>query len=241
MIKKIFSNPVKKGKAAGRLEELQKHLGLKFKKPDLLDLAFTHRSYTNEHGDHIGDNERLEFLGDSVLALIVNEYLYTIFPDQPEGVLASIKSRVVSGTALARIAEEMSLTRYLLLGKGERDTGGTGRLSTKENLLEALLGAVYLDKGLDEARKFILPHVKNLVSNVNKIDEIRDYKTILQEHCQKMHLKLPSYKLLSETGPDHDKVFTVKVTVVKVGEASAKGKSKRKAEQNAAKKILQKI
>ena len=223
------------------LDKLEKLQGFTFQNINLLNEALTHRSYRNESGEVTFDNERLEFLGDSVLAILVNEFLYLEFPLKSEGELSGIKSRIVSEPALARIAEKLSLMQYILLGKGEEDTGGRNRVSIKANLVEAILGALYLDGGLDKARDFILQHIRSLVKNVNKIESIKDYKTVLQEYCQK-HLKtLPLYRLLEETGPDHERIFLVKVFVPGLGEETARGNSKRKAEQIAAGKILDKL
>ncbi|NUM42627.1 MAG: ribonuclease III, partial [Leptospiraceae bacterium] len=200
-----------------------------------------HSSYSNETGKLWPDNERLEYLGDSVLGLITNEYLYKRFENYPEGKLAKIKGRVVSEGALTKISDKLSLSDYLLLGKGEKESGGGSRASNQANLVEALLGAIYLDQGLNTSKKFILNHIKDLVDNLEKIEAIKDYKTILQEYCQKKYRFVPSYELVSETGPDHDKEFRIHVSIKGVVSSEGIGKNKRKAEQNAAKNVLKQL
>ncbi|MCK6380685.1 MAG: ribonuclease III [Leptospiraceae bacterium] len=223
------------------MQNLANQLGIKFKDIFLLNRAFTHSSYSNETGKLWPDNERLEYLGDSVLGLITNEYLYKRFENYPEGKLAKIKGRVVSEGALTKISDKLSLSDYLLLGKGEKESGGGSRASNQANLVEALLGAIYLDQGLNTSKKFILNHIKDLVDNLEKIEAIKDYKTILQEYCQKKYRFVPSYELVSETGPDHDKEFRIHVSIKGVVSSEGIGKNKRKAEQNAAKNVLKQL
>lgn len=147
----------------------------------------------------------------------------------------------MSEGALTKISDQLSLSTYLLLGKGEKESGGESRASNQANLVEALLGAIYLDQGLNSAKKFILNHIKDLVDNLEKIEAIKDYKTILQEYCQKKYRFVPLYELESETGPDHDKVFKVHVSIKGVISSDGIGKNKRKAEQNAANNVLKKL
>ena len=222
------------------LHGLETQLGFRFNDLFLLDEAFTHRSFRNENNIPY-DNERLEFLGDSVLSLLVNHYLFEQFPQSPEGELAAIKSKVVSEPALARIADRLSLSRYLQFGKGELETGGRDKRSNKANLVEAVLGALYLDKGLAEAEKFLIKEVESLVKNLNSIESVKDYKTRLQEYCQQKMKTLPRYRLLEEKGPDHEKEFLIEVSVDGLGVETAKGNTKRKAEQIAASKLLEKL
>lgn len=203
----------------------------------LLESAFIHKSFTNEEKNIETDNERLEYLGDSVLQLVTNEYLYAVFPNYNEGKLSKIKSKVVSEASLSKISREKELNRFLLLGKGEKDTGGLNRDSNLANLLEALLGAIYLDSGLDSAKNFILPSLKKMIHQENDKQSYRDYKTTLQEYCQKKYQELPIYTITSEVGPDHQKNFEIMVQI-KNRSVSGIGSSKRKAEQDAARNLL---
>ncbi|MCE9500312.1 MAG: ribonuclease III [Leptospira sp.] len=223
------------------LQSLSALISIKFRDLQLLNVAFTHSSYFNEMGKSWPHNERLEYLGDSVLGLLANEYLYTRFENYPEGKLAKIKARIVSEEALSRIARDLSLGKFILLGKGEKETGGADRASNQANVLEALLGAIYLDQGLESCRKFIIKYLASFVDNLEEIEDIKDYKTILQEYSQKKYKAVPVYKVISETGPDHDKIFTVHVFLREAVSAEGFGKNKRKADQAAAHNALRKL
>ncbi len=218
------------------LSELIKKINVPFQNLVLLNSAFTHKSFLNETTIPYEDNERLEFLGDSVLNLVVSSYLFKKFPTHSEGQLSKIKSRVVSGAVLANIAISLEISQYLLLGKGERATGGATNRSNLENVLEALIGAIYLEIGIAAAADFILPHVEDIIEN--ELHSYKDYQTALQEICQKKFKILPSYEILSEEGPDHNKIFRVKVQIKNVGEKIGLGNSKQKARQDAASKML---
>jgi len=178
----------------------------------------------------------LEFLGDSVLGLVVSNYLFNKFPTHSEGKLSKIKSRIVSGAVLAKISTTLGLSHYLLLGKGEKASGGANNRSNLENVLEALIGAIYLELGMNAVADFILPHVEDIVEN--ELHSYKDYQTALQEFCQKKFKILPTYEILSEEGPDHSKIFRVKVKIKNVGEKIGMGNSKQKARQDAASKLL---
>lgn len=215
-----------------------KQLGITIHDIALLTEALTHRSYVNENPGAGGDNERLEFLGDAVLGLVINEYLFRRFPDRPEGVLAKIKSVLVSDVTLAGIAEEIGLGGHLLLGLGEERSGGRTRKANLENTLEAVIGAVYLDGGLPRAAAFIhrifSPHFERILGD----DFYLDYKTLLQERVQQ-HMKMtPQYTVLEEHGPEHKKEFIVEVTVNGKRIARGSGLSKKSAEQTAAREAL---
>lgn len=225
-----------------QLSILQNIIHVKFKEKSLLNRALIHRSYVNESStDKIKDNERLEYLGDSVLGLIVNEYLFRRFEDYPEGDLAKIKSAVVSEATLAKVARDINLGTYLLMGKGEELSGGRDRSSILANSFEALIGAVYLDSGLRECRRFILSLLKKDIERIDRMTYLRDPKTTLQEYVQKRYKERPVYEVVEERGPDHKKEFIVRL-IIKGNEVSrGVGSSKRKAEMLAAEQILKKI
>ncbi|MCG8477577.1 MAG: ribonuclease III [Spirochaetales bacterium] len=210
------------------------YTGLRFRKLELLNQAFSHRSYANEVGADVHNNERLEFLGDSVLGLVVAEYLYRELSDRPEGDLARIKSFVVSEDSLAEIARRIRVDNFILIGKGEEHSGGRGKKAILADAMEAIIGAYFLDSGFKAARKFVL---KLLVPEIRKVLEDRhrkDYKTLLQELVQKRFKSYPRYALKNKTGPDHDKTFWMEVDVAGTLYGPGKGKNKKEAEQAAA-------
>jgi len=228
-----------------RLKQLgiiQNRIDVKFKDKNLLDRALVHRSYVNESPTNkIKDNERLEYLGDSVLGLVVNEYLFKRFEDYPEGDLAKIKSAVVSESTLAKVAREINLGNFLLMGKGEELNGGRDRTSILANSFEALIGAVYLDRGIKDCRNFILTLLKKDIERIDRMTYLRDPKTTLQEYVQKKYKERPVYEIVEEKGPDHKKEFIVRLVVNGKELAIGSGSSKRKAEMTAAEDILKKI
>lgn len=216
------------------LQLFENHAGVRFRKLELLNQAFSHRSYANEMGDSVANNERLEFLGDSVLGLVVAEYLYQELSDRPEGDLARIKSYVVSEDSLAAIARRLRIDNYILIGKGEEHSGGRGKKAILADALEAIIGALFVDSGFKIARKFTLT---SLVPEIRKVLEDRhrkDYKTLLQEYVQKRYKAYPQYSLLKRTGPDHDRTFWIQVTVGDTVYGPGEGKNKKEAEQAAA-------
>lgn len=220
------------------LDHLQAAIRTKFKNPSLLRRALTHRSFVNEHGNGIGDNERLEYLGDSVLALVVNEYLYRHYEEYREGKLAKIKSSVVSETTLARIAKKMRLGDHILMGRGEENSGGRDRPSILADTLEAVIGALYLDAGLKLCRGFIVRLLRDEIQAAEDLGQNRDPKTALQEYVQRKYRERPVYEVVDERGPDHDKEFTVRLLIRGREIVTADGPSKRKAEMNAARASL---
>ncbi len=225
-----------------QLTALQNRIKVKFKEKSLLSHSLIHRSYVNESGNgKMNDNERLEYLGDSVLALVVNEYIYNRFYDYPEGDLAKIKSAVVSETTLAKIAREINLGSFLIMGKGEEQSGGRDRTSILANSFEALIGAVYLDSGLKCSRKFILSFLRKEIERIDNMSYLRDPKTTLQEYVQKKYKERPIYEVVEERGPDHRKEFIVRLIINGKEAAVGTGSSKRKAEMNAAEFILKSI
>ncbi|HOD01745.1 MAG: Ribonuclease 3 [Firmicutes bacterium ADurb.Bin300] len=215
--------------------DFQKKIGYKFKNEGLLETALTHSSYANENKLSY-NNERLEFLGDSVLGFITADYLYNSFGKVREGELTKIKAFLVCESSLFGFAKEIGLGEYILLGRGEEQTGGSERPSVVSDAFEAVIAAVFLDGGIKVARSFVLGFI---VPAIEKRDIDEDYKTMLQELIQKERGNSVRYELIAETGPDHDKVFTAAVILngKVVGEGS--GKSKKEAQQSAAKAALE--
>jgi ribonuclease-3 len=213
-------------------QALDRALGLAFRDPRIREIALTHRSYAFERGLR-ENNERLEFLGDSVLGLVVTDMAYVGFPDLPEGDLAKLRAAVVNMSALADVARSLGLGELVLLGKGEESSGGRDKSSILADALEAVFGAVYLDNGLDVARELIERLFRPRLDAYIRGEGDRDYKTILQELASQELHSLPEYRL-TEQGPDHEKEFTA--TVFLGGEAlgEGSGRSKKEAEQQAA-------
>lgn len=214
-------------------------IGITFKDKDLLKQAFTHRSYLNEHRDkELVHNERLEFLGDAVLELIVTEYLYNKYPDSTEGDLTSYRSALVNAVTLSDAAAKLGMNDYLLLSKGELKDVGKARQIILANTIEALIGAIFLDQGYDTAKYFISNNIFMLVEKIVEDKTWLDAKSEFQEKAQDNEEITPSYKTLKEEGPDHDKKFTVGVYLEKKKIAEGEGKSKQEAEQAAAHNAL---
>lgn len=219
------------------LTELQQRIAHSFRQPELLERALTHKSYANENRV-LSHNERLEFLGDAVLNLVVSEYLMKSCPDSTEGDLSRLRAAVVSESALAIVARAIGIGPYLLLGKGEEQTGGRNKDSLLADSLEALIASVYLDAGMQAAEMLILRSFGDMISKTCATGGILDYKTTLQELCQEKLKLLPEYRVISETGPDHLKQFTVEISVNREVYGRGVGKSKKEAEQKAAKEAL---
>lgn len=222
-----------------QLSKLQKIIKTQFLDVSLLDQAFTHRSFANETNFKIEDNERLEFLGDSVLGFFAASILYNQFKDIQEGSLAKLKSKLVSGPVLTQICKKLGLMEFIRLGKGEKDSGINNE-RVMENLVEALIGAVFLDQGLEACKSFIFPYLKKNIEEIHEMDSVRDYKSLLQEHSQRLFKKTPKYTLVSDDGLDHDKIFIVRVEMPDGSSVNGTGKNKRSAEHDAAKKYLTK-
>jgi ribonuclease III len=232
---------IEKKTITNQIDRLQKIIRVKFKNKNLLHRALTHRSYVNESSGNIKDNERLEYLGDSVLGLVVNEYLFRQFEEYREGELAKIKSAVVSEVTLSKLARGIGLGQFIFMGKGEEHSGGRERSSILANTVEAIIGAIYLDTGLKASRKFILSLIREEIDNVNNLTYLRDPKTALQEYVQKKYRERPVYRVIEERGPDHQKEFTVSLIINGKEVVTGEGPSKRKAEMNAARASLKKI
>ncbi|MCR5761589.1 MAG: ribonuclease III [Sphaerochaetaceae bacterium] len=213
----------------------QKNAGISLNNLSLLDNAFTHSSYANEaKSSGIKDNERLEFLGDSVLSVVVSGYLYENTSGD-EGEYTKIRSYVVSEDSLSEIAHKLNVDKYILIGKGEELTGGRNKKAILADCMEAIFAAVYIDKGFDYIKTFILkllvPQINEVLSNKHK----KDYKTMLQEYVQKKYKKVPKYTLIKTEGPEHDQVFYYMVEFQGKQFGPAGGKNKKEAEQNVAK------
>ena len=195
-----------------KLEQLENTINYEFQNKELLQRAVTHKSFPNENPDlDIKNNERLEFLGDSVLNLVISTYIFSKFPDYPEGKLAKMKAILVSSTILANISRKLNLNHFVLLGKGEEMTGGRERDSILADSMEAVIGAIYLDQNKNKklAAEFILNNFKKDIDDVVEGRHIRDYKTLLQETIQKNNQERPEYIVSDEKGPDHNKTFII--------------------------------
>ena len=221
------------------MKDFEKQIDYNFKNKSLLRQALTHSSYANEHkGSNIKHNERLEFLGDAVLSIVVAEYIYENCPDLPEGELTKLRSALVCEKALYKFGKMINLGSYLYLSKGEKNGGGADRPSIVSDAFEAVIAAIYLDGGMEPAKKHILRFVIPEIKNQNK-KPFKDYKTTLQEIVQKNPGERIDYKLVSESGPDHDKHFglEVRLNINVIGKGG--GRSKKEAEQNAAREALE--
>lgn len=220
------------------MKSLESKLGYQFRDVSLLEHALTHSSYANEH--HLGSissNERLEFLGDSVLGMIVADHLYRTFPDLPEGDLTRIRANLVCENSLVLVAKALNLGHYLKLGKGENACGGRNRPSILADAVEAVLAAVFLDGGLEYDRKIIQHFILNHMDQVNQAS--RDHKTYLQELVQRKSGQVLTYRLAGESGPDHSKTFTMQVLLNGLSIGQGSGRSKKEAEQAAANAAIQ--
>ncbi|MFZ2523140.1 MAG: ribonuclease III [Minisyncoccia bacterium] len=221
------------------LIEFQKSIGITFNNKKLLEQAFIHRSYINENRQSgLEHNERLEFLGDAVLELAITNWLFQNYTDKPEGELTAYRSALVNADTCANIAKKIEMEGLMMLSKGESKDKGRARQYILANALEALIGAIYLDQGLESATKFINDHFMPLIDSIIKQKSFIDSKSLFQEKAQEFDGVTPSYKTIKETGPDHEKKFTVGVFVGKEQIALGEGISKQEAEQNAAKEAL---
>ncbi|MEF2244595.1 MULTISPECIES: ribonuclease III [unclassified Paenibacillus] len=222
-------------------DELQRSLQLNFKQPKLLKQAFTHTSYVNEQRGVVQHNERLEFLGDAVLQLLVSEYLYTTYPKRPEGELTRMRASIVCEASLAYFAEKLELGEHILLGRGEEQLGGRQRPALLADLFESLLGALYLDAGLEEVRRFLERYMfPNIESNDFGL-VMKDAKSKLQERAQHHGLGAIEYKITEEKGPAHDREFVVEVYLGEEKYGTGTGRTKKEAEQRAAAEAWQKL
>ena len=216
-------------------------LKVKFTRPQLLATVFIHRSYLNEQRKLLNSNERLEYLGDAVLELITSDFLFHRFPNKPEGKLTNLRAKIVQTKTLSFVAQQLQLGRFLKFSKGEAASGGAKNPSILADTFEALVGAIYLDQGLVKAQAFVKTHLlKNFNDLINKTD-IQDWKSQLQEKIQAQKGPSPTYTLVKTKGPDHDREFTIAVHFFNKEQARGTAKSKQSAEQQAAKKALEKL
>ncbi len=222
-------------------EQLETHIHYHFKNAQLLYMAMLHPSFSNENEETI-DNQRLEFLGDAVIGLVVTDMLYKKYPSKKEGELAKLKSVLVSRNVLSHVAHELQLHYFLLLGTGESNDGGHVRSSNLEDAFEALLGAIYLDGGFYAARCVLEDVFTTVIDhNMSLFDKHANFKSMLQELSQKKFKKCPQYTILEEKGPEHRKTFTVTVTVINDYKGVGTGQNKKSAEQAAAKDLINQL
>ena len=225
----------------GQLHSLEKKLGYVFNDINLLNKSLTHKSYANEISGSLKNNERFEFLGDSVLDLIVSEHMVKKFPQYAEGQLSKIRAAVVNENCLAGIAGAMGLGEYLLLGKGEDLSGGRGKNSILANAFEAVVGGIFSDSGLESAARVFLPRLEEKIIEYTGSGQVKDFKSELQEVTQVSRGCVPSYNIVGESGPDHEKLFEVTVMIGDDIMGGGKGRTKKEAEQMAAKMALEKL
>ena len=230
---------ISKEQICKHFKELEEIIGYSFNDKELLKLAMTHSSYANEHNNSkLENNERLEFLGDAVLELTVSSFLYNEYKNVNEGELTKTRASMVCEPTLFLCAQDIKLSEFILLGKGEEATGGRKRPSIVSDAMEALIGAIYLDSGIESARKFI---TKFILNDIEDKKLFYDSKTILQEITQGKHMGDISYELISEEGPDHNKVFNVALKIDDKVIEKGSGKTKKAAEQEAAYKTILKL
>ena len=232
LLRRIFK------KESDQFPGLETGLDYFFRDPALLREALTHRSYCQERDSSY---ERLEFLGDSVIGLVISRFLYEDFPGKTEGDLTKIKASLVSEMTLARVAQLISLGQYVLMGKEEEKAGGREKPSILSDAYEALIGAMFMDGGLSPARRTVEKHILSRIAEIIQDEDFRNYKGELLEHLQAQGKKLPRYQVLEEKGPDHDKKFTMAVFVKGKEWGRGSGTTKKEAEQNAAKMALEKL
>lgn len=225
------------------IQQFENKIDFNFKNKDLLRHALTHSSYAYENQEEVEtDYETLEFLGDSILGLIIADFLYSTYVDSSEGELSKLKSTAASTSSLSSFAKKIKLDKYILLGKGEQKSGGRKKKTILAGAFEAVVAAIYLDAGLEEARNFLLPFLQSLFKKIKVKDFlINNYKSALQEYLQKENLPAPAYKTITSTGPDHKKSFVIEVLSEGSSLAKAKGHSKKIAEQKAAQKALKSL
>jgi len=220
--------------------KFEEHAGINFKDKQLLRHAFVHRSYLNENKSSVLEhNERLEFLGDAVLELVVTDYLFKKFPMKPEGEMTAYRSALVNANTLASVAESIHVNDFLLLSKGEAKDKGRARQVIMANAMESIIGAIFLDSGYGAAENFIAQHILPLTDQIIAQGSFIDSKSLFQEKAQENTGITPAYKTTKEEGPDHSKVFTVGVYLETELVVEGTGKSKQEAEQSAAQKALQ--
>lgn len=220
------------------MKKIMNKIEHQYKDINYLEIALTHSSYANEGKRDIQSNERFEFLGDSVLSIVVSDYLFRTYPDLPEGELTKLRAQLVCEKSLNKFARKIDLQNFIKLGKGEENSGGRERSSICADAFEAVIASIYLDSDYKNARKFILKFVKSEMDNISK-GEFKDYKTHLQEVIQQNKEEVLQYVLIDESGPDHNKCFSVEVHLNSNVIGRGTGRSKKEAEQMAAKEALE--
>lgn len=215
------------------IPEIETKLAYTFQDRSLLTLAFVHRSFINENRMITHHNERLEFLGDAVLGMLISDYLYCHLPSTPEGQLSYLRSRLVEAISCVSYVQSLDIASYILLGKGERMNDGRGRESILADLFEAIIGAIYLDGGLEAAKKFLFHNFTPQIETILKTP-LRNWKALLQDYCQKKYQQTPVYNVLHASGPDHSKVFEISVLINQQELGRGTGASKKEAQQAAA-------
>lgn len=221
------------------LENLEKNLQYKFNDINLLKQALTHSSFAYEN--KVRSNEKLEFLGDSILEFVSSEYIYKKYPKLTEGEMTKVRASVVCGESLSKVARKNNVGEFLYLGKSEKVSGGQNRKAVLEDAVEAIIAAIYLDGGIESAKKFIFDSLEDKIDKATKHVGIKDYKTVLQEVLQKNGTVNIEYEITNEQGPDHDKTFYAQVKLDGKVLAKGEGKSKKVAEMHAAQKALQEM
>ena len=216
------------------LENLEKIIDVKFINKNLLAESVTHRSYLNESVDTIESNERLEFLGDAILELLVSDYLFKTFPQFPEGKLTNLRSAIVNTKTLGTVGNKLKLGDFLLLSNGEEAGGGRTNNSLLADVFESVLGAIYLDRGIKAAQKLLETHLYPEIQKVLELGTFNDFKSMLQEKVQDKYRVTPVYEVIKEEGPDHNKTFYCRVMIGDKNIGEGTGKSKQEAEQDAA-------
>lgn len=223
------------------LEELEKNIGIKFENEKLLKQAFVHRSFLNEMRSIKESNERLEFLGDAVLSFITSHHLYSSYPQYPEGTLTNIRSSIVKTKSLTLAARELHLGELLYLSRGEEESGGRENESLLADCFEAVLGAIFLDGGIEQAKKFLSQQLFPRIEQIIKDKAYIDFKSYLQEIIQEDIKITPAYRVMKSEGPDHARTFWVAAMAGDKELSQGEGKSKQEAEQNAARSALEKL
>ena len=212
-----------------------------FKNKKLFEQAFTHRSYLNEAKEKVSSNERLEFLGDSIISFVISDYLFSRYPQFNEGILTNMRSLLVNTKSLAKVARELNLGEHLKLSKGEEDSKGRQNQSLLADSFEAFVGALFLDSGIDITKGFLIQVFSQRVQDLEKERSFKDPKSLLQEYVQSRKQSSPQYKVINELGPAHSRVFTMGVFIQNKLFGEGKGKSKQEAEENAAILALEKF
>ncbi|MBI5893087.1 MAG: ribonuclease III [Deltaproteobacteria bacterium] len=224
------------------IKNLEHKLKSKFKNISLLQNALVHRSYINERqGSGLKSNERMEFLGDAVLSAVVSNMLITKFPNMDEGGLSKLRARLVNESTLSSIARELHIGQHVLLGRGEEITGGREKPSILADAYEAVVAAIYLDSGFNKTFRFVASHFEKLLDEFPASETSKDYKTEFQEYVQDIFKTSPKYCLVKESGPEHDKIFEVKVLIKGENFGKGIGRSKKEAEQDAAKDAMERL